>query len=102
MSLLQLQKNGDDQLREILDILPRRGPNAFSVFHKVLVSCGEDVAADLLCPELAAQRIAQQAKVCVPVSGVQESQQVTVQALAEDDELPESETMFYFWMFLIF
>ena len=96
MSLLQLQKKGSDQLREIMTILPRTGPNAFSVFHKVLVSCGEDVAADLLCPELAAQRKAQQAKPCVPVSGNQESQQVTAQELAEDDELPESEIMFCF------
>ena len=77
MSSLQLKKTGIDQLREILDILPRRGPNAMTEFYEVLVDCGEDVAADLLYPELAAQRKAKQAEKHVP--------------LITGDELPKSE-----------
>ena len=91
MSSLQLEKTGTDQLREILDILPRRGPQAIRVFYEVLVDCGEDVAADLLYPELAEQRMAKQAQKHVPLSGVQESCEITGDMLAEDDELLKSE-----------
>ena len=77
MSSLQMEKTGTDQLREILDILPRRGPNAMMDFYEVLVDCGEDVAADLLYPELAAQHKTKQAEKHVP--------------LITGDELPKSE-----------
>ena len=99
MSSLQMEKTGSDQLREILDILPRRGPKAIRVFYEVLVDCGEDVAADLLYPELAAQRMAKQAQKHVPLSGVQESREITGNMLAEDDELPESEIWVFFFFF---
>lgn len=99
---LQLEKTGTDQLREILDILPRRGPKAIRVFYEVLVDCGEDVAADLLYPELAAQRMAKQAQKHVPLSGVQESREITGNMLAEDDELPESEIWVFFFFLTVF
>ena len=102
MLSLQLEKKGTDQLREILDILPRRGPKAMRVFYEVLLDCGEDIAADLLYPELAAQRKAKQAQKHVPLSGVQESREITGDMLAEDDELPESEIWVYFFNCLYF
>ncbi|KAL8599688.1 hypothetical protein ACOMHN_064134 [Nucella lapillus] len=49
-------KPGSQQLRELLDVLPKRGEQAFGDFYEVLVERGENTAADLLCPELAAQR----------------------------------------------
>ena len=102
MSSLQMEKTGSDQLREILDILPRRGPKAIRVFYEVLVDCGEDVAAYLLYPELAAQRMAKQAQKHVPLSGVQESREITGNMLAEDDELPESEIWVFFFFLTVF
>lgn len=45
-----------EKLRKLLDILPRRGGNAFNKFYDVLVEVGEDTAADCLCPERAEER----------------------------------------------
>ena len=97
MSPLQLHRKGSDQLREILDILPKRGNEAFDIFYQVLVNCEENIAADLLCPERAEKRKAQaqQSKIHLPVSGVQESPQVGQNTLPDDDELPGSENVFF-------
>ncbi|KAK7093978.1 hypothetical protein V1264_007657 [Littorina saxatilis] len=80
-------KHGTDQLRAILDILPKRGNHAFDVFYDVLVDSGEDIAADLLCPERAEERKKNQFKIFTSPSGVQESRVAPI-ALPEDDELP--------------
>lgn len=47
------EKKGTNKLREILDILPKRGNKAFEIFYDVLVKCSEYDAANLVCPERA-------------------------------------------------
>lgn len=49
------EKKGTEKLRELLDILPKRGNKAFYAFYDALVQCQEYEAANLLCPEKAGE-----------------------------------------------
>lgn len=89
---INANKTETERLRALLDILPRRGDNAFNKFYEVLVEVEEDAAADILCPERAEERKSRKisGKHHGPVTAVQESLPSKVEDMNDvDDELPK-------------
>lgn len=72
-----------DKLRALMDLLPKRGPEAFDAFYDVLIEQGEFEAADVLKPELRDKHKALSPP--HPAVGIQE----TAVSLIIDDDLPE-------------
>lgn len=52
VSKIQAEKTQINQVRKILDTVPKRGPTAFNIFYEGLIDTGNDTAADILRPEL--------------------------------------------------
>ncbi|KAK7494134.1 hypothetical protein BaRGS_00014607, partial [Batillaria attramentaria] len=84
------------RVRELLLMLPKRDIDAFDAFYAALVECDEGAAADLVRPDLAAQRRERKAASVLlnpggPYSGVPYPQPVQdpIPVPPEEDELPD-------------
>ncbi|XP_041377964.1 caspase-3-like [Gigantopelta aegis] len=81
-----------DKKRELLNILPRRGKEAFDMFYEILVSNKEGSAADILKPELSKQRIATEKRNLAVVRRAEGCTPSVVTVPTDDDDdndLPE-------------
>ncbi|KAK3587303.1 hypothetical protein CHS0354_011284 [Potamilus streckersoni] len=54
---VEAEKTPIQKLQKIMDIVPKRGSEAFDIFYEVLVETGNGTAADFLKPELKAYRL---------------------------------------------
>ena len=64
-------------MRKILDLVPKRGPEAFDKFYEALLLTNNGTVADMLKPELAATR-------------PRDSGQIGYAAVPQETELPAS------------
>lgn len=49
---VEAEKTQHNQVRKILDTVPKRGPTAFNIFYESLIESSNDNAADILRPDL--------------------------------------------------
>ncbi|XP_041377959.1 caspase-2-like [Gigantopelta aegis] len=83
-----------DKKREMLNILPRRGTEAFDQFYEILVNNKEGSAADILKPELSKQRRAEEKRKLAAVRRTEAYNTPSVVTSPtdddDDDDLPET------------
>ncbi|KAL3861922.1 hypothetical protein ACJMK2_007934 [Sinanodonta woodiana] len=54
---VEAEKTPIQKLQKIMDIIPKRGSEAFDIFYEVLIATGNGTAADFIKPELKAYRL---------------------------------------------